>query len=193
MTTMELKSLKLDLVEELLSLNDKEMLNRVKNYLKRLKKMEAEKEEEEITKEEVLAGIDAGLKEVKLSMEGKLEVKTASSLMNYEIIVKPTFQREAKRLAKHYSSFKEDFVSLIDDLEQNPLLGTDLGHGLRKVRMKITSKGKGKSGGARVITFTLVVSQQDAVLNLLYIYDKADRASISEKEIEQLLKQNGLK
>ena len=111
--------------------------------------------------------------------------------MNYEIIVKPTFQREAKRLAKHYSSFKEDFVSLIDDLEQNPLLGTDLGHGLRKVRMKITSKGK--SGGARVITFTLVVSQQDAVLNLLYIYDKADRASISEKEIEQLLKQNGLK
>ena len=80
---------------------------------------------------------------------------------------------------------------MIDDLEQNPLLGTDLGDGLRKVRMKITSKGKGKSGGARVITFTLVVSQQDAVLNLLYIYDKADRASISEKEIEQLLKQNG--
>lgn len=82
MTTMELKSLKMDLVEELLSLNDKEMLNRVKNYLKRLKKMEAEKEEEEITKEEVLAGIDAGLKEVKLSMEGKLEVKTARELIN---------------------------------------------------------------------------------------------------------------
>ena len=82
MTTMELKSLKLDLVEERLSLNDKEMLNRVKNYLKRLKKMEAEKEEEEITKEEVLAGIDAGLKEVKLSMEGKLEVKTAREFIN---------------------------------------------------------------------------------------------------------------
>lgn len=82
MTTMELKSLKMDLVEELLSLNDKEMLNRVKNYLKRLKKMETEKEEEEITKEEVLAGIDAGLKEVKLSMEGKLEVKTAREFIN---------------------------------------------------------------------------------------------------------------
>ena len=82
MTTMELKSLKMDLVEELLSLYDKEMLNRVKNYLKRLKKMEAEKEEEEITKEEVLAGIDAGLKEVKLSMEGKLEVKTAREFIN---------------------------------------------------------------------------------------------------------------
>lgn len=82
MTTMELKSLKMDLVEELLSLNDKEMLNRVKNYLKRLKKMEAEKEEEAITKEELLAGIDAGLKEVKLSMEGKLKLKSAWELLD---------------------------------------------------------------------------------------------------------------
>ena len=64
MTTMELKSLKMDVVEELLSLNDKEMLNRVKNYLKRLKKEEAEKEEA-ISKEQILAGIDAGLKDVK--------------------------------------------------------------------------------------------------------------------------------
>ena len=82
MTTMELKSLKMDLVEELLSLNDKEMLNRVKNYLKRLKKMEAEKEMEEITKEEILAGIDAGLKEVKLSLDGKLELKSAREFLN---------------------------------------------------------------------------------------------------------------
>ena len=82
MTTMELKSLKMDLVEELLSLNDKEMLNRVKNYLKRLKKMEAEKEMEEITKEEILAGIDAGLKEVKLSMDGKLELKSPREFLN---------------------------------------------------------------------------------------------------------------
>ena len=82
MTTMELKSLKMDLVEELLSLNDKEMLNRVKNYLKRLKKMEAEKEEEEITKEEVLAGNDAGLKELKLYIDGKLEVKTSREFIN---------------------------------------------------------------------------------------------------------------
>lgn len=64
---------------------------------------------------------------------------------------------------------------------------------MRKVRMRISSKGKGKSGGARVITFTVIVSQQDAILNLLCIYDKADQASISLKEIEQLLIQNELK
>lgn len=112
--------------------------------------------------------------------------------MNYDIIVQPTFQREAKRLAKHYASFKEDYAALIGELEQNPLLGTDLGGGLRKIRLKINSKGKGKSGGARVITFIVETSVQDAVLNLIFIYDKAERSSISKKEIEELLNKNGL-
>ena len=82
MTTMELKSLKMDLVEELLSLNDKEMLTRVKNYLKRLKKMEDQKEEEEISKEEILSRIDAGLKEVTITMDGKLKLRNARELLN---------------------------------------------------------------------------------------------------------------
>ena len=59
--------------------------------------------------------------------------------------------------------------------------------------MKITSKGKGKSGGARVISFTVIVSEQDALLNLLYLYDKSERSSISSQEIEELLRKNGLK
>lgn len=113
--------------------------------------------------------------------------------MNYAIVVKPSFQKEAKRLNKHYASFADDFEALIEDLKQNPKLGTDLGGGLRKIRMKISSKGKGKSGGARVISFTVIVSEQDAVLNLLYLYDKSERSSISAKEIEELLAKNGLK
>lgn len=67
-----------------------------------------------------------------------------------------------------------------------------LGGGLRKIRMAITSKGKGKSGGARVITFTVVVAVEESEINLLYIYDKAD-SSISKKEIEELLRLNRLK
>lgn len=59
--------------------------------------------------------------------------------------------------------------------------------------MSITSKGKGKSGGARVITFTVIVAIEEAEINLLYIYDKSERSSISKKEIEELLRQNGLK
>lgn len=62
--------------------------------------------------------------------------------MNYNIIVKPSFERETKRMSKHYASFKQDFAVLITQLEENPQAGTDLGGGLRKIRMKINSKGK---------------------------------------------------
>ena len=58
----------MDLVEELLSIDDKDTLNRVKNYLKKLNnkiRTKAEEEETEyISKEEILAGIDAGLKDM---------------------------------------------------------------------------------------------------------------------------------
>ena len=57
MTAMELKCLKMDLVEELLSIDDKDTLNRVKNYLKKLNnkiRTKAEEEETEyISKEEI--------------------------------------------------------------------------------------------------------------------------------------------
>lgn len=66
-------------------------------------------------------------------------------------LLSASFDREFKRLAKHYSSFKNDYASLLDELERNPQLGTDLGSGLRKIRLRITSKGKGKSGGGRTI------------------------------------------
>lgn len=59
--------------------------------------------------------------------------------------------------------------------------------------MRIASKGKGKSGGARVITFTIIVAIDETEINLLYIYDKAERSSISGKELEELLHKNGLK
>ena len=64
--------------------------------------------------------------------------------MNCKITVTPDFLKEMKRLSKRYKSLKEDLSKLGDELESNPLLGVELGHHLRKVRMAITSKGKGK-------------------------------------------------
>ena len=84
----------------------------------------------------------------------------------------------------------DDYERLLNEIEENPHLGTDLGGGLRKICLAITSKGRGKSGGARVITFTVVVSVAEAEINLLYIYDKAERSSISKKEIAQLIAEN---
>ena len=111
--------------------------------------------------------------------------------MEIKIKPLPTFQREAKRLKKHYASFVDDYAELLEQIHKNPAAGTDLGGGLRKVRMRIASKGK--SGGARDITLTVVVSVVEAEVDLLYIYDKSERESISFAEIESLLKQNGLK
>ena len=110
--------------------------------------------------------------------------------MKYRIKTSKAFDREIKRLSKRYHSMADDYERLLNEIEGNPHLGTDLGGGLRKIRMAITSKGRGKSGGARVITFTVVVSVAEAEINLLYIYDKAERSSISKKEIAQLIAEN---
>ena len=112
--------------------------------------------------------------------------------MEYSIKTARSFEKELKRLGKRYASIADDYEWLLEDLAGNPQLGTDLGRGLRKIRMAITSKGRGKSGGARVITFTVVVAIGEADINLLYIYDKAERENITMKEIETLLEKNGL-
>lgn len=111
--------------------------------------------------------------------------------MEIKIKPLPTFQREAKILKKHYASFVDDYAELLEQIHKNPAAGTDLGGGLRKVRMRIASKGKGKSGGARVITYTIITKIEETEINLLYIYDKSERDSISAAEIKELLKQNG--
>jgi len=111
--------------------------------------------------------------------------------MECKITASKSFNKELKRLGKRYASLADDYETLLHDLKQNPALGTDLGRGLRKVRMRISSKGKGKSGGARVITFTVIASVDETTINLLYIYDKSERENISPKEIDTLLIANG--
>ena len=108
--------------------------------------------------------------------------------MNYRIIPSISFLKEAKRLAKKYPSFKNDLEILQKELIINPNYGVEIGVGLRKVRMAIGSKGKGKSHGARVITYTVILSVDEGEINLLTIYDKAERESISRKEIEEIMK-----
>ncbi len=90
-------------------------------------------------------------------------------------------------MAKKYRSIKNDLEELIGQLEQNPELGTPLGYNCFKIRLAIASKGKDKSGGARVITQIFV---SDEYVYLLSIYDKGDKESISDKELKNLLVEN---
>ncbi len=79
--------------------------------------------------------------------------------MKVTISTTDEFDRRARRLAKKYKSLKDDLRSFQQEMMENPLMGTDLGRGVRKIRMAIGSKGKGKSGGARVLTLTVLVSE----------------------------------
>lgn len=112
--------------------------------------------------------------------------------MSCKITVTPDFLREMKRLSKRYRSLKNDLAGFGEELCQNPCLGTDLGHRLRKVRLAITSKGKGKSGGARVITYTVILAQTETEVKLITIYDKSERENISDAELLDILRRNGI-
>lgn len=112
--------------------------------------------------------------------------------MSCKIITSKSFLRAVKHLSKRYKSIKKDLIQLQESLQNDPLLGADLGMNLRKVRMAITAKGKGKSGGVRVITYTLLVADVNSELMLLTIYDKSEKENISEHELLEILKENGL-
>ena len=112
--------------------------------------------------------------------------------MNYSLKTYPIFDREAKRLAKRYKSLKQDITELARELLKAPETGVDLGHGIHKVRMAIKSKRKGKSRGARVITVIITLSQTEKQIGLHFIYDKSEQDNISNKELQDILKRNGI-
>lgn len=107
-----------------------------------------------------------------------------------KVLATKTFIKSAKAIAKKYRSFNSDFQNLVSELENNPTAGVDLGNGFRKVRMAITSKGKGKSGGCRVITLDMV--ERNGCLYLMYIYDKSEYENIALSAIKEYASDMGL-
>lgn len=107
--------------------------------------------------------------------------------MSFEVKTTPRFERLFKQLLKRHRSLKEDLLDLIDSLEQNPLKGDELSPGLRKIRMAISSKGKGKSGGARIITYNIFVSETDGTVYLIDIYDKGDYSTLDKTILQKII------
>jgi hypothetical protein len=104
--------------------------------------------------------------------------------MIYNVLATSFFERELKALNKKYRSLKKDLAALIIQLEHQPATGTDLGGNCYKIRLAISSKRKGKSGGARVITYVKVIN---TTVYLLSIYDKSEMENISDKIIKERL------
>lgn len=104
--------------------------------------------------------------------------------MSYNIIPTHRFEKELKRLVKKFPSLKKEFAELIKDIIENPEKGTFIGNNCYKIRLSIRSKGKGKSGGARVITYLYI---QTKTVYLLTLYDKSEKADLKPNELKEMI------
>ena len=109
--------------------------------------------------------------------------------MSYSVKTTPCFDKEVKRIAKKHQGIKSDLAKLIDSLEINPTMGTDLGQNIYKIRLAISGTNKGKSGGARVITYVMVISE---IVYLSEIYLKSEHDTVDADLIVQRLKDDRL-
>ncbi|SER74257.1 type II toxin-antitoxin system RelE/ParE family toxin [Pedobacter rhizosphaerae] len=91
--------------------------------------------------------------------------------MHNSIIYSAVFIRKAKIYKKKHFSLVEDLYELEQNLLENPMQGNDLGAGLYKVRLAVKSRGKGKSGGFRIVTYLVSNYPDGTVINMLTMYD----------------------
>ena len=118
-------------------------------------------------------------------------LKVCSMSCNITISVSDDFAKEAKRLAKKYPSFKQDYKDFLDSIKEDPLQGDEITKNIRKIRMAIKAKGKGKSGGARVITFNILTDIENGHVVFLLLYDKEDASTVKVNVVKQLVRDMG--
>jgi len=106
--------------------------------------------------------------------------------MSFNVKTITVFERQAKRLMKKFPSLKKEIQELVKELKEEPPKGTSIGNNCYKIRLGIASKGKGKSGGARVIIHVVF---KDGIVYLLSIYDKTELENLTDNEILELINQ----
>jgi hypothetical protein len=104
--------------------------------------------------------------------------------MSYNVKSIEIFERQTKRLIKKYASLKNELRELAQKLTEHPQSRIPLGNNCFKIRIAIASKGKGKSGGGRIITHCVL---RDDTVYLLAIYDKSEKEDLTDKELRELL------
>lgn len=107
--------------------------------------------------------------------------------MSYNVQSIDVFEKQAKKLIKKYPSLKQEIFKIVQALKISANIGVSIGKNCFKIRIAIASKGKGKSGGARIITNFVI---KEKTIFLITIYDKSDKENITDKELIELL--NGI-
>ncbi len=109
--------------------------------------------------------------------------------MNYNLVALPIFSIKLKKLAKKYKKIKIDLLELEKELILNPKSGIPLQHNCYKIRVSNSSIPAGKSGGFRVIYYFI---DKNNNIFLMSIYSKTQKENLSDNELLELLKINGL-
>lgn len=105
--------------------------------------------------------------------------------MSFSIIPTRRFEKEIKRLIKKFPSLKKEYSNVITELKVSPTTGTPIGNDCYKIRLAIADKNKGKSGGARVITYVIV---DETTVFLLTIFDKSEQSNVGDKELKDMIR-----
>ena len=100
--------------------------------------------------------------------------------MSYSVQSIAVFEKQAERLVKKCALLKAELQSL----KETPDEGTPVGGNCFKIRGAVASKGKGKRGGARLITNFVIA---DETVYLFLIYDKSEKDDLTDREIGELL------
>jgi mRNA-degrading endonuclease RelE of RelBE toxin-antitoxin system len=112
--------------------------------------------------------------------------------MGNKVILTAFFIKRAKRLLKKYHTLQSNLKNLETELLKNPRLGDNYGANIYKVRLADESKGKGKSGGFRVITYLIQENAGSINILLITIFDKSEEASIDKDDIKEIIKSESL-
>ena len=102
------------------------------------------------------------------------------------------FLKKAKRLVKKHYTLQTSLEKLERDLIINPKMGDSYGSNIYKVRLADESKGKGKSGGFRIITYLIEENTESTDIYLITIFDKSEEASIDKDDIKKIIKNERL-
>ncbi|HSF54780.1 MAG TPA: hypothetical protein VLA71_13580 [Algoriphagus sp.] len=104
--------------------------------------------------------------------------------MSFKLIPTSNFLKELKKLKKKYPSIESDLEVLGNQLFKNPHSGVEVYKNCFKIRFSIKSKGKGKSGGGRLITWVKVEKER---IYLLSIFDKSEKENVTDQYLKALL------
>lgn len=108
--------------------------------------------------------------------------------MANQVIPTDLFETKFKRLKRKFPTLDQEMKELTQTLEQIPETGESLGAGLYKIRLASKSKGGGKSGGFRVITYLVVDTEEGTEIYLIMVYDKSEDSTVKKGVLLKMVK-----